>query len=62
MAAYTPPLCSPASFAVATGYAQRPLQFVPAVPDASRRDKEPAEIGRGWERAFDKAFDLKDWR
>jgi hypothetical protein len=25
------------------------------------RDKEPAEVQRGWERAFDKAFDLKDW-
>jgi len=26
------------------------------------RDKEPAEIQGGWERAIDKAFDLKDWR
>jgi hypothetical protein len=26
------------------------------------RDKEPREIERGWERAIDKAFDLKDWR
>jgi hypothetical protein len=26
------------------------------------RDKEPAEVRRGWERAIDKAFDLKDWR
>jgi hypothetical protein len=27
-----------------------------------RRDKEPQEIQRGWERAIDKAFDLKDSR
>ena len=26
------------------------------------RDKEPREVQRGWERAIDKAFDLKDWR
>jgi len=26
-------------------------------------DKEPAEVVKGWERAIDKAFDLKDyWR
>jgi hypothetical protein len=26
------------------------------------RDKEPHEIQRGWERAIDRAFDLRDWR
>jgi hypothetical protein len=26
------------------------------------RDKDVAEVQRGWERAIDKAFDLKDWR
>jgi hypothetical protein len=26
------------------------------------RDKDPAEVQRGWERAIRQAFDLKDWR
>jgi len=26
------------------------------------RDKNVTEVQRGWERAIDKAFDLKDWR
>jgi hypothetical protein len=26
------------------------------------QDKKIAEVQRGWERAIDKAFDLKDWR
>jgi len=26
------------------------------------RDKDAEDIGRAWERAFDKAFDLKGWR
>ena len=26
------------------------------------RDKDMPEVQRGWERAIDKAFDLKDWR
>ena len=25
-------------------------------------DKDVAAVQRGWERAIDKAFDLKDWR
>jgi hypothetical protein len=26
------------------------------------QDKKIAEVQRGWERAIDKTFDLKDWR
>jgi hypothetical protein len=26
------------------------------------RDEDVAEVMKGWERAIDKAFDLKDWR
>jgi hypothetical protein len=26
------------------------------------RDKTPPEVMRGWERAIDKAFDMKAWR
>jgi hypothetical protein len=47
---------------LAAGHAQGSLQRLQAVPEAPPSRQGIVEVQRGWERAFDKAFDQRGWR